>query len=112
MAAGADAIMDLSTGGDLDGIREALLAECPVPFGTVPIYQMVSDRTVEEVDEKIILEVIERQAKQGVDFFTIHAGVLREYLPLIGQASDGDSEQGRGVIGGMDAVSRQAKSAL
>jgi len=81
--AGADAIMDLSTGGDLDKIRQTLLAECPVPFGTVPIYEMIKDRNVEDIDGKIILEIIEKQAKQGVDFFTIHAGVLKEHLPLI-----------------------------
>jgi len=96
--AGADAIMDLSTGGDLDGIRESLLAKCPVPFGTVPIYQMISGRTVEKVDEKIILEVIERQAKQGVDFFTIHAGVLREYLPLVGKRVAGIVSRGGALL--------------
>ncbi|MHC4477063.1 MAG: phosphomethylpyrimidine synthase ThiC, partial [Planctomycetota bacterium] len=80
---GADAIMDLSTGGDLDSIRERLLAECPVPFGTVPIYQIIEGRGVEEIDHKTILEIIEKQARQGVDFFTIHAGVLREHLPLL-----------------------------
>ena len=95
---GADAIMDLSTGGDLDAIREELLAQCPVPFGTVPIYQMVSDRTVEEVDEKIILDVIERQAKQGVDFFTIHAGVLREYVPLTGKRVMGIVSRGGALL--------------
>ena len=83
LAAGADTIMDLSTGGNLDRIREELLAQCPVPFGTVPIYQVIEDRSVEEIDGKIILKIIERQAKQGVDFFTIHAGVLKEYLPLL-----------------------------
>ncbi|MFH1370406.1 MAG: phosphomethylpyrimidine synthase ThiC [Planctomycetota bacterium] len=97
LAAGADAIMDLSTGGDLDEIREALLAQCPAPFGTVPIYQMVSGRTVEEVSEKNILEVIERQARQGVDFFTIHAGVLKEYLPLVGKRVMGIVSRG-GVL--------------
>jgi phosphomethylpyrimidine synthase len=81
--AGADAIMDLSTGGDLDRIRERLLAECPAPFGTVPIYEMIKDRNVEEIDKEIILEIIEKQAGQGVDFFTIHAGLLKEHLPLI-----------------------------
>jgi phosphomethylpyrimidine synthase len=81
--AGADAIMDLSTGGDLDEVRRQLLAECPVPFGTVPIYQMIVGRNVEDIDHETILEVIEKQAKQGVDFFTIHAGVLREHLPLL-----------------------------
>ncbi len=83
LAAGTDAVMDLSTGGNLDEIREKLLAQCPVPFGTVPIYEMIKDRNVEDIDSKIILEIIEKQAKQGVDFFTIHAGVLREHLPLL-----------------------------
>ncbi len=95
---GADAIMDLSTGGDLDAIREKLLARCPVPFGTVPIYQMVSDRSVEDVDERIILDVIERQAKQGVDFFTIHAGVLREYLPLTARRVMGIVSRGGALL--------------
>jgi phosphomethylpyrimidine synthase len=81
--AGADAIMDLSTGGNLDRTRERLLAACPVPFGTVPIYQVIERRGVEEIDEQIILETIEKQARQGVDFFTIHAGVLKEHLPLL-----------------------------
>jgi len=83
LAVGADAIMDLSTGGNLDQIREKLLAQCPVPFGTVPIYEMIKDRNVEDIDNKIILGIIEKQAKQGVDFFTIHAGVLKEHLPLL-----------------------------
>jgi phosphomethylpyrimidine synthase len=80
---GADTIMDLSTGSELDKTREELLAHCPVPFGTVPIYQVIEGRDVEDIDNKVILKVIEKQAKQGVDFFTIHAGVLREHLPLI-----------------------------
>ena len=83
LAAGADTIMDLSTGGNLDQTRRRLLAQCPVPFGTVPIYQVIEDRNVEQIDGKIVLEIIERQAKQGVDFFTIHAGVLKEHLPLL-----------------------------
>lgn len=83
LAVGADAVMDLSTGGELDEIRQELLARCPVPFGTVPIYQVIENRSVEQIDKKIILEVIEKQAKQGVDFFTIHAGVLKEHLPLL-----------------------------
>ncbi|MCK4914307.1 MAG: phosphomethylpyrimidine synthase ThiC [Planctomycetes bacterium] len=80
---GADAIMDLSTGGDLDDTRAKLLSACPVPFGTVPIYQTIIGRSVEEIDSKIILEVLQKQAEQGVDFFTIHAGLLREHLPLL-----------------------------
>ena len=75
--------MDLSTGGNLDEIRQQLLANCPVPFGTVPIYQVIEKKSVEEIDNKTIVEVIEKQARQGVDFFTIHAGVLKEHLPLV-----------------------------
>jgi phosphomethylpyrimidine synthase len=80
---GADAVMDLSTGGNLDKTREQLLAQCPVPFGTVPIYQVIEGRKVEDIDVKTILGIIEKQADQGVDFFTIHAGVLKEHLPLL-----------------------------
>ena len=83
LSAGADAIMDLSTGGDLNDTRQKLLTDCPAPFGTVPIYQVIEGRNVEDVNEKIILETIETQAKQGVDFFTIHAGLLKEHLSLL-----------------------------
>ena len=80
--AGADAMMDLSTGGDLDAIRERLLSECPVMFGTVPVYEVIVGRTVEDIDYGTILQIVEKQAKQGVDFFTIHAGLLKEHLEL------------------------------
>lgn len=83
LAVGADTIMDLSTGGDLDAVRRELLAHCPVAFGTVPIYQVIQGRAVEDIDNDILLETIEKQARQGVDFFTIHAGLLREHLPLL-----------------------------
>lgn len=79
---GADAIMDLSTGGDLDDIRKRLLSKCTVPFGTVPIYEAIVDRDVEDITEDLILKVIEKQAAQGVDFFTIHAGLLKEHVAL------------------------------
>jgi len=83
LAVGTDTIMDLSTGGNLDETRCELLSRCPVAFGTVPIYEMIKDRNVEDINSKIICKVIEKQAKQGVDFFTIHAGVLKEHLPLL-----------------------------
>ena len=95
---GADAIMDLSTGGDLDAIRAELLAHCPVPFGTVPIYQVIEGRGVEDVNNDIILRTVEKQAKQGVDFFTIHAGVLREYLPLVGNRIAGIVSRGGALL--------------
>jgi phosphomethylpyrimidine synthase len=80
---GADTVMDLSTGGDLDACREAILKTSPVPMGTVPIYSMIIGRQIEDLNEKVILETLMHQAKQGVDYFTIHAGVLREHLHLV-----------------------------
>jgi phosphomethylpyrimidine synthase len=80
---GADTVMDLSTGGDLDRCREAIIQNARAPIGTVPIYSMVIGRRIEELTEKVILEMLLHQARQGVDYFTIHAGVLRRHLPLI-----------------------------
>lgn len=82
---GADTAMDLSTGGDLDLIRTALIQASPVPVGTVPIYQALQEvgGKLEDLSIEIMLDVIERQAKQGVDYMTIHAGVLKEYVPLV-----------------------------
>lgn len=81
---GSDTVMDLSTGGDIDGIRKAIVAESPVPVGTVPIYQSIANARgrLEDLTEDDLIGMIEHQAKQGVDYFTIHAGVLRKYLPL------------------------------
>ncbi len=98
LAVGADTIMDLSTGGNLDEIRAELLAHCPVPFGTVPIYQVIEGRNVEEIDRDIILKTIEKQARQGVDFFTIHAGLLREHLPLLAQRVAGIVSRGGALL--------------
>jgi phosphomethylpyrimidine synthase len=98
LAVGADAIMDLSTGGNLDAIRAELLAHCPVPFGTVPIYQMIEGRQVEDITRDIILRTVEEQAKQGVDFFTIHAGVLREHLPLLDKRVMGIVSRGGALL--------------
>ncbi|MFC1652994.1 phosphomethylpyrimidine synthase ThiC [Planctomycetota bacterium] len=80
---GADAMMDLSTGGDLDQTRRDLIAQCPVPFGTVPIYEVIQGREVRDVTIDLIMKTLEKQAEQGVDFFTIHAGLLQEHLPLL-----------------------------
>mgnify|MGYP003868983815 CR=1 FL=1 len=93
---GADTVMDLSTGGDLDGCREALVHHSTVPLGTVPIYSMIIGRRIEQLTPEIIFRTLEHQAQQGVDYFTIHAGVLREHLPhvrnrLIGIVSRGGS---------------------
>ncbi len=96
--AGADAVMDLSTGGDLDEIRRRLLAECPVPFGTVPIYEVIVGRDVEQIDCDTILKVVEKQAAQGVDFFTIHAGILREHLELLDRRVCGIVSRGGALL--------------
>lgn len=93
---GADTVMDLSTGGDLDACREAIIQNSTVPIGTVPIYSMIIGRSIEDLSYDIILKELEKQAQQGVDYFTIHAGVLREHLPfvrdrLIGIVSRGGS---------------------
>jgi phosphomethylpyrimidine synthase len=81
---GADTVMDLSTGKDLDAVREAILGASTVPIGTVPIYQAVlMGKELEELTATDLLDVIEHQAKQGVDYMTIHAGILLEHLPLV-----------------------------
>jgi len=93
---GADTVMDLSTGGDLDATREAIIKHSTAPIGTVPIYSMILGRTIEELDREMVLECLEAQARQGVDYFTIHAGVRRAHLDgvakrLIGIVSRGGS---------------------
>ena len=92
----ADTVMDLSTGGDLDATRVAIIQHATVPIGTVPIYSMIIGRKIEDLDTRMILDGVEHQAKQGVDYMTIHAGVLQEHLPfvrkrLIGIVSRGGS---------------------
>lgn len=93
---GGDTVMDLSTGGDIDACREAVVQASTVPVGTVPIYSMIIGRSIEELGERDILAGIEHQARQGVDYMTVHAGVLMEHLPfvkkrLIGIVSRGGS---------------------
>src|SRR5919201_1610393 len=73
---GADTVMDLSTGKRIDETREAILAAASVPIGTVPIYQALERvKRIEDLDAEILLDTIEHQARQGVDYMTIHAGV-------------------------------------
>ena len=93
---GADTVMDLSTGGDLDACREAIIRNSTVPIGTVPIYSMIIGRRIESLNIDDVLATLEQQAQQGVDYFTIHAGVLSEHLEyvrdrLIGIVSRGGS---------------------
>ncbi len=95
---GADAVMDLSTGGDLDATREHLIASSAVPIGTVPIYSMIVDKPVEDLTRDDILAAIRKQAQQGVDFFTIHAGILRKHLPLAEKRKMGIVSRGGSLL--------------
>ena len=80
---GADTVMDLSTGGDIPHIRGVLLRASTVPLGTVPIYEAVERvKRVESLTAQDLLDIVEEQAQQGVDYMTIHAGILRDFLPL------------------------------
>ena len=95
---GADTVMDLSTGGDLDGCREAIIRAALVPIGTVPIYSMIVGRRVEDLTEEVILTSLQAQAEQGVDYFTIHAGVLLRHLPLVEQRLIGIVSRGGSLL--------------
>ncbi|HYC77740.1 MAG TPA: phosphomethylpyrimidine synthase ThiC [Planctomycetota bacterium] len=84
MKLGADTVMDLSTGGNIDGIRSAILRASTVPIGTVPIYQALEQvRRTEDLDADVLLAMVEHQAKQGVDYMTIHCGILMRHLELV-----------------------------
>jgi phosphomethylpyrimidine synthase len=96
---GADTVMDLSTGGDIDGIRAAIIANSPVPIGTVPIYQVLTERKkVSDIRADDLIDMLEHQAKQGVDYFTIHAGVLGAHLPLVQHRITGIVSRGGSIM--------------
>src|SRR5881296_4582607 len=96
---GADTVMDLSTGGDISRIREAILRHSPVPVGTVPIYEALTRvKQVKDLTPELMLEVIEEQAEQGVDYMTIHAGVLIQYLPMISKRITGIVSRGGAIL--------------
>ena len=96
---GADTAMDLSTGGDIPEIRNAILRHSPVPIGTVPIYEAVTRvKRIEDLSADLMLEVIHEQAEQGVDYMTIHAGVLVQYLPLISKRITGIVSRGGAIL--------------
>jgi phosphomethylpyrimidine synthase len=96
---GADTVMDLSTGGNIHEIREAILRASPVPIGTVPIYEALARVSkVRDLTPEIMLEVIEEQAAQGVDYMTIHAGVLRAHVPLTRKRITGIVSRGGAIM--------------
>ena len=96
---GADTVMDLSTGGDIPRIRQAIIQHSPIPIGTVPIYEALSRvRRVEDLSREVMLEVIEEQAEQGVDYMTIHAGVLVQYVPMTTKRITGIVSRGGSIL--------------
>ena len=96
---GSDTVMDLSTGGGIPEIRQAIIDASPVPVGTVPIYEALTRvKRVEDLTRDILLEVIEEQAEQGVDYMTIHAGILLEYLPLVKHRITGIVSRGGSIL--------------
>jgi phosphomethylpyrimidine synthase len=96
----ADTAMDLSTGGDLDEIRRNVIANSAIPIGTVPIYQILHDvnNKIEDLSIEVMLEVLERQAQQGVSYFTIHAGFLLETMPKVAKRKMGIVSRGGSLM--------------
>ncbi len=97
---GADTVMDLSTGNDIHTTREWIIRNSPVPIGTVPIYQALEkvDGKAEELTWEIFKETIVEQARQGVDYFTIHAGVRLAYVPLTARRVTGIVSRGGSIL--------------
>ena len=97
---GADTIMDLSTGDNIHETREWIIRNSPVPIGTVPIYQALEkvDGKAEELTWEIYRDTLIEQAEQGVDYFTIHAGVLLRYIPLTANRITGIVSRGGSIM--------------
>ncbi len=97
---GADTVMDLSTGRDIHTTREWILRNSPVPIGTVPIYQALEkvDGVADALTWDVYRDVLVEQAEQGVDYFTIHAGVLRRYVPLTAGRRTGIVSRGGSIL--------------
>jgi len=96
---GADTVMDLSTGGDIPQIREAILRASPLPVGTVPIYECLAHvKDVADLTPELMLEIVEAQAAQGVDYMTIHAGVLRDFVPMAAHRITGIVSRGGALM--------------
>ncbi|WP_332286143.1 phosphomethylpyrimidine synthase ThiC [Bacillus velezensis] len=97
---GADTMMDLSTGKDIHTTREWIIRNCPVPVGTVPIYQALEkvNGIAEDLTWDIYRDTLIEQAEQGVDYFTIHAGVLLRYVPLTAKRTTGIVSRGGAIM--------------
>ena len=97
---GADTVMDLSTGAEIHATREWILRNSPVPIGTVPIYQALEKvgGKAQELSFEVFLDTLIEQAQQGVDYFTIHAGVLLRYIPLTARRVTGIVSRGGAIM--------------
>ncbi len=97
---GADTVMDLSTGEDIHTTREWIVRNSPVPIGTVPVYQALEkvDGRPEELTWNLYRDTLVEQAEQGVDYFTIHAGVLRDYIPMTTERLTGIVSRGGSIM--------------
>ncbi len=97
---GADTVMDLSTGSNIKETREWILRNSPVPIGTVPIYQALEKvkGKVEDLNIDVFMETLVEQAEQGVDYFTIHAGVLLRHIPLTADRVTGIVSRGGSIL--------------
>ncbi len=97
---GADTVMDLSTGRNIHETREWIIRNCPVPIGTVPIYQALEKvgGKAEDLTWEIYRDTLIEQAEQGVDYFTIHAGVLLRYIPLTAKRVTGIVSRGGSIM--------------
>lgn len=95
---GSDTVMDLSTGGDVDRCRCNLIEHSPAPLGTVPLYEMIIDKPIEELTYDDILSTCRKQARQGVDFFTIHAGLLSKHVGLTNSRIAGIVSRGGSLL--------------
>ena len=97
---GADTVMDLSTGGDIPRIRQAIIDNSPVPIGTVPIYEALTRVAgkIADLTWPVMRDVIQEQAEQGVDYMTIHAGVLIQYVPLATKRVTGIVSRGGALL--------------
>ena len=97
---GGDTLMDLSTGKNIHNIREWIIRNCPVPVGTVPIYQALEKvgGVAEDLTWEIFRDTLIEQCEQGVDYFTIHAGVLLSYIPLTAERTTGIVSRGGSIL--------------
>ncbi|MDR0977503.1 MAG: phosphomethylpyrimidine synthase ThiC [Endomicrobium sp.] len=113
--AGADAVMDLSTGGNLMQIRKEILAACPVQVGTVPIYEaacktVAKGKKISEIDAELLFDVIEEQADQGVDFITVHCGITKETVGVLnrqGRLAGAVSRGGSFLVKAINATGKE-----